>query len=235
MERLDKLLSRDGTLSRRDAQKLIRSGAVQVDGTVIKRPEHKLDPDQSKITVNGIEHNLSEHVYLMMNKPAGVVSATEDKLSRTVIDLVPEHLRRRGLAPAGRLDKDSVGLLLLTDDGDFAHRVISPRSKVIKRYFVRLDGDIDDSDIKSFEEGLALSDGFLCMPAKLYKTGDKCAEVEICEGKFHQVKRMFRARGLTVTYLKRLSIGGLRLDETLAEGESRELSKNEKDVIFIGI
>ena len=169
-----------------------------------------------------------------MNKPKGVVCATQDNLSKTVLDIVPESLRRKGLAPAGRLDKDTVGLVILTDDGDFAHRIISPKKHVYKRYYAELDKAVTDEAVRMFENGIVLADGTVCLPARLEIVGENSACVEICEGKFHQVKRMFSACGLSVLHLKRLSIGGLELDNTLAEGECREMTKDEKHSLFIG-
>ncbi len=234
MDRLDKILVSQGVGSRRDVQKLIRQNAVTLDGKTVAKPDFKLDPEHHEIGVNGQALVFKKNIYIMMNKPQGVVCAAKDNLSKTVLDLVPEKLRRRNLAPAGRLDKDTVGLLILTDDGDFAHRIISPKNHVYKRYYAELDGAVTDETVHSFESGVRLSDGTVCMPARLEKAGESGAYVEICEGKFHQVKRMFSACGLSVLYLKRLSIGGLELDRKLSEGECRELTKNERCVIFIG-
>lgn len=234
MDRLDKILVSQGIGSRRDVQKLIRQKAVAVDGETVTKPDFKLDPEQHEIRVNGQALAFQKNIYIMMNKPKGVVCATQDNLSKTVLDIVPESLRRKGLAPAGRLDKDTVGLLILTDDGDFAHRIISPKKHVYKRYYAELDKAVTDKAVRMFENGIELSDGTVCLPARLEIVGESSACVEICEGKFHQVKRMFTACGLSVLYLKRLSIGGLELDNTLAEGECREMTKNEKSTLFIG-
>lgn len=232
MDRLDKILVSQGVGSRRDVQKLIRQKAVSIDGKTVTKPDFKLDPEQHEIKVNGQALAFRKNIYIMMNKPKGVVCATEDNLSETVLDLVPEGLHRRGLAPAGRLDKDTVGLLILTDDGDFAHRIISPKKHVYKRYYAELDGAVTGEAVRRFEEGIELSDGTACLPARLEIAGENSAYVEICEGKFHQVKRMFSACGLTVQYLRRVSIGSLELDATLAEGECREMTKDEKSALF---
>lgn len=233
MERLDKLLVSQGVGSRREVQKLIRKKAVTVNGETVTTPDLKLDPDNSRIEVSGRPISYKKNIYLMLNKPAGFVSATEDNLSRTVLELVPEEYRRRGLAPAGRLDKDTEGLLILTDDGDFAHKLISPKSKVYKRYYAELDAEITDEDIESFKSGIVLENGEKCLPARLEKCENSTAFVEICEGKFHQVKKMFLSRGKKVLYLRRDAIGTLRLDVNLPKGMARELTKTEKDAIFV--
>lgn len=233
MDRLDKILVSQNVCARKEASKLIRQGLVRVDGEVIKKPDFKLDPEKSSVEVRGQALNFRKNIYLMMNKPAGVVSATEDNLSETVIDLVPAEFKRPGLFPAGRLDKDTVGLIILTDDGEFAHKILSPRKHIYKRYYARLDKTPDESAVKAFGNGIKLDDGTVCLPAKLELTGENSAFVEICEGKFHQVKKMFAACSLKVVYLRRVAVGGLTLDENLREGECRELSKDEKNVIFI--
>lgn len=232
MDRLDKILVSQGVGSRRDVQKLIRQKAVAVDGKTVTKHDFKLDPERCEISVNGHALAFQKNIYIIMNKPQGVVCATQDNLSKTVLDLVPKQLRRKGLAPVGRLDKNTVGLLILSDDGDFAHRVISPKKHVYKRYYVELDEVVTDEVVQRFESGITLSDGTECLPARLEIVEKSSACVEICEGKFHQVKRMFSACGLSVLYLKRLSIGGLELDETLAEGECREMTKDEKSALF---
>lgn len=232
MNRLDKILVSQGVGSRHDVQKLIRKKAVAIDGETVTKPDFKLDPEQHEIRVNGQAIAFRKNIYIMMNKPQGVVCATQDNLSKTVLDLVPESLRRRDLAPAGRLDKDTVGLLILTDDGDFAHRIISPKKHVYKRYYAELDGAVTGETVREFESGVTLSDGTACLPARLEIAGENSAYVEICEGKFHQVKRMFSACGLTVKYLRRVSIGGLELDSALAEGECREMTEDEKSALF---
>ena len=226
MERLDKLLVSQGVGSRREVQKLIRRKAVTVNGETVTKPDLKLDPDNSRIEVSGRPISYKKNIYLMLNKPAGFVSATEDNLSRTVLELVPEE-------PAGRLDKDTEGLLILTDDGDFAHKLISPKSKVYKRYYAELDAEITEEDIESFKSGIVLENGEKCLPARLEKCENSSAFVEICEGKFHQVKKMFLSRGKKVLYLRRDAIGTLRLDVNLPKGMARELTKTEKDAIFV--
>ena len=173
-----------------------------------------------------------EHLYIMMNKPAGVLSATEDRHAETVLDLLPEELRRRGLFPAGRLDKDTTGLMLITDDGDLAHRMLSPKKHVYKLYLATLDAPVTQEDVEAFQAGIHWA-GESYAPGRLWTKEDPFqGYVEIREGRFHQVKRMFEARGKTVQQLKRLKIGGLALDDTLGEGECRLLTPEEVESIF---
>lgn len=234
MERLDKILVSQGIGSRREVQKLIRKKSVIVDGEVITKPEFKVEPETSEIKVNGRALNFKKFIYIMMNKPAGVLSAVKDNNNKTVIDILPDELKRKGLFPAGRLDKDTEGLTLITDDGDFAHKILSPKSHVYKRYYAVLDGELNENMVSEFKNGIKLKDGTVCLPAKLEIKSKNSAYVEICEGRFHQVKKMFLTAGLKVKYLKRLKIGGLELDSNLHIGESRELTNLEKRSIFIG-
>ena len=168
-----------------------------------------------------------------MNKPQGVVSATEDRECQTVIDLVPKHLYRKGLFPAGRLDKDTEGLLIITDDGEFAHKMLAPKSGIYKKYYAEVDGEITEETVKAFEQGIEFADGTRCLPGKLEIKDKNSGFVEICEGKFHQVKKMFLVCGLKVTFLKRISIGNLVLDSNLPIGKCRELEKTEQTAIFV--
>lgn len=189
MERLDKILVSQGIGSRREVQKLIKKKAVVVDGAVIVKPEFKIDPENCEITVNGQALDFKKHIYIMMNKPAGVLSATEDSSQKTVLDLLPDELKRKGLFPVGRLDKDTEGLLIISDDGEFAHKLLSPKNHIYKRYYVELDGDLSEDMIKNFKNGIKLKDGTEFLPAKLEIADKRKAYVEICEGKFHQVKK----------------------------------------------
>ena len=236
MERLDKYLASRGCGSRKEVQKLIKGGAVTVDGAVCRQTDSKLDPDTALVAVNGQAVG-ERFVYLMLNKPAGVVSATEDRREKTVIDLLPEPLRRRGLFPAGRLDKDTEGLLILTNDGDFAHRMLSPKKHVEKQYVARLDGEITDEMIRLFSRGIVFADGTKCLPARLSvgENGDRTVgRVVICEGKFHQVKKMFAVCGLHVVHLQRISVGNLYLDGKLPIGSYKSLTNLEIKQVFIG-
>lgn len=234
MERLDKILVSQGVGSRREVQKLIKKKSVTVDGELILRPEFKLNPEETEITVNGQALSFKKHIYIMLNKPAGVVSATKDNSQKTVLDILPDNLKRKGLSPVGRLDKDTEGLMILSDDGDFAHKILSPKKHIYKRYFAKLDGELKSEMIENFKNGIELSGGEICLPAKLEIADKNSAFVEICEGKFHQVKKMFLTQGLSVTYLERVKIGGLELDSNLHRGEARELTNYEKTAIFIG-
>ena len=228
MERLDKFLAAQGKGTRKEVGRLIRSGAVAVDGVPVRDPAAKVDPSCQTVVVGGSPILWQEHLYIMMNKPAGVLSATEDRRQKTVLDLLPEDLRRRGLFPAGRLDKDTTGLLLITDDGDLAHRMLSPKKHVYKLYQARLDAPVTPEDVRAFEEGVRWGEEVYA-PARLWAgEGDPfVAFAQVHEGRFHQVKRMFQARGKTVLSLKRLKIGGLSLDSTLQEGECRLLAPEE--------
>lgn len=236
MDRIYKIIASQSTNSRKEAQRLIKSGAVFINGEVCKKTDHKVDTEKDVIKVNGQVLNYSKHIYIMMNKPGGVVSATEDKLDKTVLDILPDNMKRNGLFPAGRLDKDTEGLLIITNDGEFAHRMLSPKKHVEKKYIAELDDEITESVIGKFEEGVVFSDGTKCMPAKLelYKNSKKTGLVTICEGKFHQVKKMFAVCGINVVHLKRISIGNLYLDSKLPIGCCKLLTNLDKELIFIG-
>mgnify|MGYP000871369250 CR=1 FL=1 len=227
-ERLDKLLSSTGRWSRREVKELIRQGRVWVDGVPARRPEEKCEPGAAGLTVDGERVDCAPFVYLMLHKPAGLVSATEDPRQPTVLELLPQHLRRVGLFPAGRLDKDTEGLLLLTNDGPLAHRLLAPRHHVDKTYFVRVDGELDGADAAAFAAGMMLEDGLACLPAGLEVLEQPdTALVTLHEGKYHQIKRMLAARGKPVVYLKRLTMGPIMLDPALERGEWRPLSAEE--------
>ena len=228
-QRLDKLLSDTGRWSRREVKELVRRGRVLVDGAPALRPEDKWDPALVSIRVDGEEVRCVPFVYLMLHKPAGLLTATEDKKQKTVLDLLPGHLQRRGLFPVGRLDKDTTGLLLLTDDGPLAHGLLSPRHHVDKVYLARVEGKVDGADAAALAAGMVLADGLRCLPAGLEPLGDgsECL-VTLREGKYHQVKRMLAARGKPVLSLHRLSMGPLTLDGGLAPGEWRELTPGEE-------
>ena len=229
MERLDKIIAVSFLLSRKDAKKAIKSGEVSVNGTVVTDVGFKAAPDT--VTYGGKTAEYKEFIYLMMNKPQGVISASEGGSEKTVVDLVPDSLRRNGLFPAGRLDKDTVGFVLITDDGAFAHDILSPKKHIEKTYFVKTDKPIPPDLPDKFKQGVVLYDGTQCMSADLQITGKTECTVKIKEGKYHQIKRMFRVNGLSVVYLKRTAMGGLLLDETLAEGACRELTAEELKMI----
>lgn len=232
MERLDKLLAGTGKWSRREVKALVRQGLVRVDGRLAASAEDKLDPAAAIITVAGETISLCRFTYVMLHKPASVLTATEDRKQPTVLDLLPPELRRIGLAPVGRLDKDTEGLLLLTNDGELAHRLLSPKYHVEKRYFARVDGELSAADAEAFARGMTLGDGLECLPAGLEVLPDRVCIVTLREGKFHQVKRMLAARGAPVLYLKRLSIGPLTLDDSLAAGAYRLLRAEEISALY---
>lgn len=228
MERLDKLLASTGRWSRREVKTLIKEGRVLVDGIPACGGEEKVEPDAARIQVDGSELEIHTCTYILLHKPAGVLSATEDPRQKTVLDLLPPDLRRRGLFPVGRLDKDTEGLLLLTNDGALAHRLLAPKSHVDKVYYARLDRPLGEADREAFARGITLADGLECMGAGLELLGDgREVLVTLHEGKFHQIKRMIASRGAAVCYLKRISMGPLHLDDTLARGEYRHLSAEE--------
>lgn len=232
MERLDKLLAGTGKWSRREVKALVRQGLVRVDGRLAASAEDKLDPAAAIITVAGETIALHRFTYVLLHKPAGVLTATEDRKQPTVLDLLPPELRRIGLAPVGRLDKDTEGLLLLTNDGELAHRLLSPKYHVDKRYLARVDGELSATDAEAFARGMTLGDGLECLPAGLEVLPDRVCIVTLREGKFHQVKRMLAARGAPVLYLKRLSMGPLTLDDSLAAGAYRLLRAEEISALY---
>ena len=233
-ERLDKLLASQGVGSRKEVGQMIRRGRVLVNGEPVCRPECRVDPENSEVAVDGKLVTVKKYLYIMMNKPSGVLSASRDSRAPTVLDLLPDELHRKGLFPAGRLDKDTTGLLIITDDGEMAHRMLSPKKHVYKLYEARLDAPATEEDVQAFADGIPLKD-FDCLPARLEipQEGDGLtARTEVREGKFHQVKRMFAARGKNVMGLCRLKIGKLELDPTLKPGESREMTAEELSLIF---
>lgn len=227
--RLDKLLSDSGRWSRKEAKQLLKQGRVQVDGAVERAPERKVCPGEARVTVDGQPVEWAEFHYIMMNKPAGVLTATEDRRQKTVLDLLPPEYQN--LFPVGRLDKDTQGLLLLTDDGELAHWLLSPRHHVDKVYLAEIDGEIAPADTEAFRGGMTLGDGTRCRPAGLESLGPGRCLVTLREGKFHQVKRMLAQRGKPVLHLKRLSMGNLRLDEALKPGEFRVLTAQEVRIL----
>ena len=232
MERLDKLLAGTGKWSRREVKALVRQGLVRVDGRLAASAEDKLDPAAAVVTVAGETISLCRFTYVMLHKPAAVLTATEDRKQPTVLDLLPPELRRIGLAPVGRLDKDTEGLLLLTNDGELAHRLLSPKYHVEKRYFARVDGELSAADAEAFARGMTLGDGLECLPAGLELLPGHACIVTLREGKFHQVKRMLAARGAPVLYLKRLSMGPLVLEDSLAAGAYRLLRAEEISALY---
>lgn len=229
-ERIDKLIASQGLLSRNDVKTMVKRGEVSVNGVVIKDSSVKVSYEDD-IVVNGKPLKQTEFTYIMLNKPKGVVSASEDKRDKTVVDILPDELKRKNLFPAGRLDKDTTGFCLITDDGDFAHRILSPSRHVDKTYIATVDKKINFANArKAFKDGIVLADGTVLLSADLELLSDddnQSFKVVIKEGKYHQVKRMFASLGTTVIELKRISIGGLVLDDNLEEGEARLLTAEE--------
>jgi 16S rRNA pseudouridine516 synthase len=228
------MLANLGFGSRKEVKQLLKSGAVKVDDVVVKDPKQHVDTNNQIVTLNGDVIEYKEFIYLMMNKPQGVLSATEDSAQETVIDLLELEDQVYEPFPVGRLDKDTEGLLLITNDGQLAHKLLSPKKHVPKTYFAVIDQEVTDEDVKAFAEGVTLDDGYETKPGelKILKSGMRSdIELTITEGKFHQVKRMFEAVGKKVVYLKRISMGPLPLDETLELGEYRELTDEEIELL----
>lgn len=235
MERIDKIISAQLNITRSEAKSLIKKGAVLKNGEAVRSANEKVQPQADKITVGGRELSCNEFVYIMMNKPKGVISSTDGRKTneKTVVDILPDNMKRRGLFPAGRLDKNTTGFVLITNDGAFAHNILSPKKHVKKEYSARLDKPFDESVVAQFEKGVKIG-GEICLPAALSaENGDFTrARVVISEGKYHQIKRMFAAFGIEVVELKRISMGGLRLDESLNGGECRFLTPEEVEKII---
>lgn len=235
MERLDKILANLGYGTRKEVKILVKRKEVKVNGDIVKDSSIKVDPYKDKIVVGEESVVYREFIYLMMNKPDGVVSATFDNYDETVIDLLDREYQVFEPFPVGRLDKDTVGMLLLTNDGELNHKLIAPKNHVDKVYFAQIDREVDEKDIIAFKNGIVLDDMYKCMPAKLEilesSPNGSNVIVTIQEGKFHQVKRMFQSRGKEVVYLKRESFGPLSLDPNLEEGTYRELTEEEVEVL----
>lgn len=232
MERLDKLLTTQTTLSRREAGLAVRRGKVTVNGNIVRDPAVKVDAEADTISLDGKPVTCRRHVYIMMNKPAGVLCVSHDDTEQTVCDLLPEEWRTRELFPAGRLDKDTTGMVIITDDGDYAHRMLAPKKHVSKVYLAQLDTPADRAVIEAFASGMTLKNGDVCRKAVCEPLEGTSVRVTLQEGKYHQVKRMFAACGRHVETLHRLSMGGLSLDPDLAPGESKILTENDAMTVF---
>lgn len=234
LERIDKIIASQFILTRNDVKKLIKSGLVRANGQVVKSPKEKYETINLELFVDGQTYKYKEHVYIMLNKPKGIVSATKDPKVKTVVDLVPDELKRDGLFPAGRLDSDTTGFVLITDDGEFAHNILSPKNHIKKTYIATLSDEIDENSIRRIKNGIELKDGTKCLDAEIRILEEKPitkVEIKICEGKYHQVKRMFAATGNKVEELKRVRMGNLDLDINLEPGECREIISEELDLI----
>jgi len=226
MQRLDKFLSEAGAASRKEIKAMIKAGRITVDGVPAKAADQKIDETAAVITVDGEPVQGFRLVTVMLHKPAGYVTSTEDPRDRTVMELIPEQYRRLGVVPAGRLDKETEGLLLLTNDGALNHRITAPKHGMKKVYYAEHEGEAGEADVAAFREGLILRDGTECLPAVLEPLGPGKSRITVQEGKYHQVRRMMASRGMTVRYLRRETEGGLTL-EGLTLGEVRELSAEE--------
>ena len=230
LQRLDKIIASTGRWSRREVKNLVRQGKVLVDGYPARSAEDKADPESAEIVVNGETLTYRRFTWVMLNKPAGYLSATEDGRGPTVLDLLPAELKKQNHIPVGRLDKDTEGLLLLTNEGGLAHDLLSPKRHVDKVYYTRVAGRLTEEDCRAFESGLLLDDGLQCMPAglKILSSGEESeAHVTLREGKFHQVKRMLAYLGKPVLYLERISMGNMTLDSDLPRGKYRFLTPEE--------
>lgn len=230
MQRLDKILSEAGIASRKELRDIIRSSRVKVNGSVIRQPDAKFDEASAEIFVDGVSVRKKERIVLMLHKPAGYVTSTDDPRDRTVMELIPEEYRKLDVKPVGRLDKETEGLLLFTNDGDLAHALISPKKEVWKTYYAEHEGDTTEDDIAAFRIGIELKDGTKCLPAELERAGVGKSLIRVQEGKYHQVRRMMASRGMPVTYLKRIAEGSCSLGD-LSCGAVRELSQEETDKI----
>jgi len=233
-QRLDKVLSNFGFGSRTEIKSAVKNGLVTIDGKTVNDSGFYVDPTENVIEMNGIQLNYRKYIYLMMNKPKGVISATTDNKQKTVFDILPEKYKCFDLFPAGRLDIDTEGLVLMTNDGQLSHEILSPKKHVTKQYYAHVLGVVNDSDIEAFSKGVTLDDGYTTLPAQLeIIKSDEISEIKlfIVEGKFHQVKRMFEAVDKKVIYLKRLSMGMLNLDETLNLGECKELGEADIELL----
>ena len=226
MQRIDKIISEQTYYTRKEIKKLISQGMIYVNGEQVKKPEIKYDETNISIEINGKEIEIKKHIYLLLNKPKGYVSTTEIKTQKTVLDLVPEKYKNRNLFPAGRLDKDTTGVMLITDDGEFAHNILSPRKHVKKEYEVTLDIPVTEIMVKGFKQGVNLNDGE-CKSADLQITGEYTAKVVITEGRYHQIKRMFGCYGAKVVELNRICMGNLYLPKELKLGEVKEATEVE--------
>ena len=230
MERLDKVISNQTGYSRKDIKELIRKKRVTVNGEIAAKPELKVDPAIDRISVDGQEISVQKFVYLMLNKPKGYISATEDRSQQTVLDRVPEEYLHRNRFPAGRLDKDTTGLMLITDDGDFAHNILAPKKHVSKTYNVTIDIPMTEEMVTGFRDGVKLNDGE-CKAAGLTITGEHTGIVVLTEGRYHQIKRMFGCYGAKVTELERIAMGNLQLPSDLEPGQTREFTEEELKLI----
>ena len=230
MERIDKIIGSQTEYSRKDIKKLILCKRVKLNGELVLKSDIKIDSDKDIIELDGKKLNITSNVYLILNKPAGYISATEDRSQKTVLDLIDTKYSHREMFPAGRLDKDTTGMMIITDDGQFAHNILAPKKHISKTYEVEIDLPVTEEMRQGFEKGINLNDG-VCKTAELRITGENTAIVVLTEGRYHQIKRMFGCFGAKVIKLHRIAMGELNLPTDLKEGESRELSKEELELL----
>ena len=232
-ERIDKWIASTTTLSRKEVKALLRQKRVTVNGVTVTDGGFQTDAEQDAVAVDGVPFSIKPHIYIMLNKPTGIVSASRSQKEKTVVDLVPPQLQRNGLFPAGRLDKDTTGFVLITDDGDFAHRILSPKNHIQKTYIAHLEKPISPTEIAILKQGVVLRDGTQLLPASVDVIGDdmQTVQIRICEGKYHQIKRMLAAVGNRVTALRRTHMGALPLDAALPPGACREITPEELNKI----
>lgn len=231
MERIDKIIGMQTEYSRKDVKKLVLQKRVKINGELVLKPDIKINPNIDIISIDGNTINIKENVYLVLNKPTGYISATEDRSQATVLDLIDKKYSHRELFPAGRLDKDTTGLMIITDDGKFAHNILAPKKHIKKSYEVTIDIPVTKEMVKGFEEGIILNDG-ICKRSKMEITGENTAIVILTEGRYHQIKRMFGCFGAKVTKLNRIGMGNLILPKDLKPGDSRELTQEELELLI---
>ena len=230
MERIDKIIASQGKYSRSEVKKMLSQGRIKVNEKIVKKAEEKIDIENSIISIDNINLNFKKNLYLVLNKPKGYISATEDRNQKTVLELVPDEYKRKGLFPAGRLDKDTTGMMIITDDGGFAHDILSPKKHIAKTYKVTIDIEITEKMKKDFAKEIVLKD-HVCCPAIIRVENENTALITITEGKYHQIKRMFGCFGAKVVELHRIRMGNLDLPTDLKQGECRELSAKEINLL----
>lgn len=230
MERIDKIIASQGKYSRSEVKKMLSQGRIKVNEKIVKKAEEKVDIENSIISIDNINLNFKKNLYLVLNKPKGYISATEDRNQKTVLELVPDEYKRKGLFPAGRLDKDTTGMMIITDDGGFAHDILSPKKHIAKTYRVTIDIEITEKMKREFEKGIVLKD-HVCCPAIIRVENENTALITITEGKYHQIKRMFGCFGAKVVELHRIRMGNLDLPFDLKQGECRELTIEEIELL----
>ena len=233
MERLDKAFSSCKMFSRSEITKIIKQKRVSVNGITVNKPDFKVDVNKDVITLDGNKITFKKYAYIMLNKPEGVVSSTDDGRDKTVVDILPENFKREGLFPVGRLDKDTLGLVILTDDGVSAHKRLSPKNHVEKVYYFETADEVSVQTVLEIESGVLLKDGYTTKPCKVKMLSSKSGEITLTEGKYHEIKRIFGAKNNKITYLERISFGDIKLDKSLNRGECRYLTPEEESLFTL--